>query len=813
MRAPALYGPLAVAVLAVCLSSGPAFAQQNRPYKVHVDQRVERFVFLYSSDSGRLAASEYDIERWGLLDRVGSPIQIEDAAADLSLYWLDEIEDYDLSVEEDPPLVTLARTAQSRNQRLTTGRPSFETPALRRDWGADLTYRVSARTSSGGTTPSLRGDLGFTLGGLGRVVATVTRERQAALAAVPASVDALNIPEGPTLDVRDIRFRRDFTGGYVLQAGELGASVGGLSTGLRYLGASVGLNTLGRARTTLSSGFGRLEDLLTLTEPADVEVRVNGRMVTSQRVGVGRLSIADVPLDFGDNDIEILVRTSDGRTEVYSRRFVRGLELLGDGEHEIAASAGLLDNAIPFSERGYSAPFSSASYARGLSPDHTVRVTSEFRGGGERHLAARAEWTGKLPAGLLGRASASWSGSNAPDGAAVDVFDQRLTLSGGHSGWLLDGGIDYLRQRGSVRVGVSQATDGYLTMRQEGFSTEARFQGRLDINVRPGRIGTLGLRARHQRRHTSLSENSVFMTYQVPATAFSFRLEGGVQERFGQRAASGAVSVYVPLGSRRQARMEVRQNGTQTRGVVDLSRSLAFNETGLGWSLGLTRTADRGVPGTRFVNGRLQLRTRFFEAVGAGRHTSAGWSGSAEARGSLVLLGGQLLASRPVGPSFALVDLGEGAGASILEDRRPVGSVGDKGTLFIPYVSSLSQKRISINPASLRPGMVAERLQETISFAPGGTTVRLPIRRMLQARLVLHDENDVPWPVGSELLDASGTAVGVVGKAGLAYVVDVTLGGRLRAAVGGRHCTFQLPAESNGEGVLDLGTVRCVPEP
>ncbi len=791
-----------LAVLLLCASNAPLWGQENRPFNVRVERNRDRFVFLHVSQTGRLAASEHDLARWGLIDRVKAPAPIEGIATDLELYWLDDIEGYDLIV--DAHGVTLAPTPHSQSRRVETGRLMFEPQTLRRGWGADFTYRVSTQAGAGRVpTPAVRGDLGLTLGALGRVVATVTRERQTALATTIQNAGNRGVTEGPILDIRDVRLRRDFDGGYALQAGELGASAGGLSTGLRYLGASVGLNTLGRARTTLSSQFARLEDLVTLTEPAEVEVRVNGRLVTRQRVGLGRLSVADIPLDMGDNDVEILVRMSDGRTETFSRRFVRGLELLGEGQQELAASAGFLGSRLGFFERGYDVPFSSASYARGLSQDHTMRLNSEFRAGDERHVAMRAEWAGNVPGGLLGRAGLSWNASHAPTEIGI------TESSTNRAGWLFDAGIDYLRERGSVRLGVSHATSGYLTMRQRGFSDEAPFRGRLDVTLRPGRIGTLGLRARHDRRRLIPADNSFFLTYQKPARAFNLRLEGGYEERLGRRMGRGSIAVYLPFGQRRHARMVVRRDGARTQASFDVSRSLSANETGLGWQLGTSGTMERGATRSPFVNGRLQVRTNLFEATVAGRHTAAGWWSSADVRGSFVFLGGQLLASRPVGQSFLLVDLGEGTGASVLDDSRPVGTVGKSGKLFIPFASSLSQKRIAINPASLRAGMVADQLQETLTLAPGGSTVSLPIRQTLQVRLVLLDENDEPWPIGTEIFNSTGSVVGLVGKAGHAYIVDVTRGEPLRATANGRSCDLEIEIGADVQGVHDRGVVQC----
>ncbi len=139
MRAHVASKRTVLAVLLLCASNAPLWGQENRPFSVRVERNRDRFVFLHVSQTGRLAASEHDLERWGLIDRVATPAQIQGIAADLELYWLDEIEGYDVLLDENAKGVTLTPTPDSQSRRIETGRSKFEPRALQRGWSADFT--------------------------------------------------------------------------------------------------------------------------------------------------------------------------------------------------------------------------------------------------------------------------------------------------------------------------------------------------------------------------------------------------------------------------------------------------------------------------------------------------------------------------------------------------------------------------------------------------------------------------------------------------------------------------------------------------
>ena len=310
------------------------------------------------------------------------------------------------------------------------------------------------------------------------------------------------IREPPHLWLEECPLKRDSAGcvtftcdaifgqGYVARFGELSGVPSAIAGGLSYLGVSVGTNAIGRSRATLSSRFTRFEDLVILPAPATIEVRVNGRTITSRVVGAGRLTIADVPVGPGANDVEIIVRHADGRVETFDRSIVGGIDLLGPGASELGMAVGWLGRrgglgfAAPIR---YADPFASLHVARGLNDAMTLRLNAEGRLGSESHAAARVEVAGRAPAGFIGRVGATWNVSRTGTAELLSVGSARGpardALGGDTQGWESEAQLERSVGYARITLGVTRATETYLTMRQSGFSRDARWQGRADLTA------------------------------------------------------------------------------------------------------------------------------------------------------------------------------------------------------------------------------------------------------------------------------------------------------------------------------------------
>ncbi|MCF1430372.1 MAG: fimbria/pilus outer membrane usher protein [Shewanella sp.] len=106
-----------------------------------------------------------------------------------------------------------------------------------------------------------------------------------------------------------------------LGAGHLsGANIGGISLSSDYAALQpsrvIGPNS---------------NQALVLTESADIEIWVNGQMIFNGRQPAGRLSLANMPMTNGANDIEVRVRYLSGKTETFVFTKFYNTNLLNEG--------------------------------------------------------------------------------------------------------------------------------------------------------------------------------------------------------------------------------------------------------------------------------------------------------------------------------------------------------------------------------------------------------------------------------------------------------------------------------------------------
>jgi outer membrane usher protein len=104
--------------------------------------------------------------------------------------------------------------------------------------------------------------------------------------------------------------------------------VGGLSVGRQW--------SLQPYNSSIPQG----EVNLLITEPSEVEIWANGRLLQRFNLNPGQYSFADFPLVFGENNVEILLRDRSGRVQVIQQNVVYDRRLLAAGLVDWAITAG-----------------------------------------------------------------------------------------------------------------------------------------------------------------------------------------------------------------------------------------------------------------------------------------------------------------------------------------------------------------------------------------------------------------------------------------------------------------------------------------
>jgi outer membrane usher protein len=184
--------------------------------------------------------------------------------------------------------------------------------------------------------------------------------------------------------------------------------------------------------------------------------------------------------------------------------------------------------------------------------------------------------------------------------------------------------------------------------------------------------------------------------------------------------------------------------------------------------------------------------------------------------GGFVYLGGNLLATRPVQDSFALIQVPGLAGIRGYTNNLEVGSSDSKGNLLVPNLLPYYGNKLSISDKDIPLNYNIPTIDKII--APpyrGGAVVIFPVQRIqrMVGSITLEDSGQIMFPShGQLLLTANGSQFeSPIGRDGEFYLENVPAG-RYRAVVThqDRSCEFFVEVPNSQAEEINLGDLRCV---
>lgn len=173
-----------------------------------------------------------------------------------------------------------------------------------------------------------------------------------------------------------------------------------------------------------------------LDTPSTVEVFVNGSRYRSMNLQPGAYDLADLPLQYGSNDVEILVRDAAGRTQRTRFGYFFDPIDVAPGDDEYVAAIGVMPRRSSFQPVYSGDPVFTGHYRRALNHDVAIGAAVQLTKG-HRVIGAEARLVPQILPGAFDlqaamsldgdrgyavRAGYRWAGS---DSARA----QRLTLS------------------------------------------------------------------------------------------------------------------------------------------------------------------------------------------------------------------------------------------------------------------------------------------------------------------------------------------------------------------------------------------------
>ncbi|MGV8931753.1 MAG: fimbria/pilus outer membrane usher protein [Luteimonas sp.] len=525
--------------------------------------------------------------------------------------------------------------------------------------------------------------------------------------------------------------------------------------------------------------------------PSEVDLYVNGLRQYNGQVPAGPFQISSMPGVTGAGTAQIVVTDAFGRTRAIDFPFYATQQLLAKGLSDWSASVGVVREDYAIRSFSYANdPVVSGNLRYGVSDRFTIEAHAE----GSADLAnagAGGRW-------LIGRAG------------VVNAAYARSRLLGLRGGQRV---IGYSWNNGRFNVSIdSQRSHGeYRDIAALYGAPPAQISERALAGVTLPHLGNLSasyVRLRYpdidEARYAGLFWSQSFSR----RWSANLSLNQNLEDR-DDRSVSFAISMS--LDGNRQASASLQRNGGRDDAVIDVSRPVPGDGDGggIGWRL-QARGGDSGSGGLAEL-GWINDVGRY----GGGIASFAGDTyGYASASGSLVAMAGRAFASRTIDDGFAVVSTGVVPGVPVKLENRLIGTTGRDGLLLVAPLRAWQRNKLSIDPLDLPANMHIERV-ETLATPRdrSGIGVDFGIAPVNAAVLVLHDANNQPMPVGSQVNIVGGSGQAVVGYDGETYLEALRTHNRLRVIPPeGAACTVEFNAPATPGAIARLGPLTCLEE-
>lgn len=646
-------------------------------------------------------------------------------------------------------------------------------PALFLNFDVNLT-QTSNRGAASTRDSGVLGELGFS-NRLGVLTSSFVLRNLLPTASQPASLVRL-----------ETRFSHDFPdSGLSLRLGDTATRPGSWGRSVYFGGVQIGRNF------GLKPGF--ITQPLPVfsgvsSAPSTVELYINDALRQTSQVPTGPFAVDNMPLLTGSGQARIVVRDVLGRETVLVQDFFSSSELLEEGLTDWSLSAGAERRDLGAESASYGRGFVSGLWRRGLSKAVTLEADAEvsrhLQGGGLGIAAA-------LPGGMLGQAAVAVSrGDTGGSGRKWLVGTERSSLRHGFS----------LRAEGASRdYGQLGQQDGALPYRRQWSGS---------YTYTSERFGSLGLGFALVDSYDRGPLKTYSANYAVKVgerSSLSLNVVKVVDATGSASATSVGVNLLIPLEQQITVAANVSSRGRQAEGYISATQGLQ-SETGVAWrAIGGSRSREAYAEGGLSYQG-----TKGFVSADASVSPSQ-QSVRLGAQGGLVMIDGQLFATRRVDDSFALVEVPGYANVGVGFQSSILARTDKDGRALVPRLLAYQPNSLRLDPTELPISAELDSIEQiVVPAARSGVIVRFPVRsgRGALIRIVLDDGE--PAPAGASIELVGDKQEFFVARRGEAFVTGLQATNTLRLKWHEDACTVavDLPA-GVPDDIARVGPLKC----
>jgi len=480
--------------------------------------------------------------------------------------------------------------------------------------------------------------------------------------------------------------------------------------------------------------------------PSTVDLYVDGVLRMRERVDAGAFSIVDAPVLSGGGMAQLVVTDALGRQQVFAQSFYSSPAMLRPGLADYAISIGAEREDFAVRSDGYGRGFVSALYRRGLTNYLTTEARIELADDHTGFAAAAS-----LAHHTFGQIDLS-AAANQSDGA--DGGSARL-------GW------QQTLSSFSVGFEAEAATKDFQRLGEIRFEPAARYRLAGNVSADLGAFGVSSIAYTVSDTEDAEHIETIALSYSprtdgrrqlfvnalyVEEDESYFAVTFGLSQSFGENGSAGA---GVELENRRLAAQISAQRSPDPDG-------------GVGW-----RVAGRTGENERFDAGLAHLGSRHEARLDVSATRKSNGVRAQYATG-LAWIDGEVLVSRPVRESFALIDVGV-PNVTVQRDRRAAGVTNDRGRLILTGLRPYEANRINVDMNDL-PWDTQFHDDELIvsPAARSGAVARFARTEGTAGEVYVRGADGEPLAAGAILVRESDGARFPVGARGRVYVNGVT---------------------------------------
>jgi len=531
-----------------------------------------------------------------------------------------------------------------------------------------------------------------------------------------------------------------------------------------------------------------------ILSPSTLDVYVNGALLRHEQIAPGPFEVRNLPVASGVGEISYVVRDAFGRTQEFASPYYAAAGVLADGISEYGYHLGF--SRLGFGEESlhYGPPELLARHRVGVGGWMTAGYRFESalqRAGGTSLLASGGPTLAvALPKGELDLDAA----------ASADGMDY-----GGA------GSISYALfvHRISLGASVSAMTARYANLSLPAIQDRPLLQLRGAVGAPVVSRVNLTLEGQLNAMRDTGGSSSLTLRTDVHITNdLSFSLSASRLRSVGaQPEWLGFATLMYSFGASTTG--DIGGSGGTNAGSASagIQRSLPIGE---GWGYQLRSTVDRDQATSGL--GQVQYQGAYGTYIGNYDRIGGANSGSATAAGALVLVDGNLMASRPVRDGFALVQVPGVEGVRGYLNNQEIGRTNGSGNLLIPSLQPYYGNRLRIGDSDIPIEYQLGAVEQVVATPlRGGALVRFDVQKVTSVkgavRVDLGDRSAVP-AFGELTVDANLKSP--LGAEGQFWFGDLRVGKHV-AQVEFREgtCRFDLVVPNDAGPSVNLGTISC----